>query len=460
MCKVSIIIPVYNTGEYLIKCLDSCVNQTLKDLEVLVIDDASTDDYTINVMNSYKAKYGNKVWIQRLEKNSGQGVARNAGISLAHGTYLYFLDSDDYLETNACEILYDRAKKANAEIVFCDSYVLNQQQISFWSNFYFYGEIRNMLLLMLDVHSSGKLISSSLVKGQRLYFPDEKFYYEDSAITPIWPLMANRYAKVDLPLWTYVQREGSTVHTYENSFMELDLIKAVDFFVKRSNELGIYSRNHVFIEIYILARLLDTYNRLVYKYDIVLKEELQKIKEAVLQFVPDYKENVLYDSFFMVEETNIIEDIVAEKIFESNQNKIQTQELKDRYNNNLFDQYCAKHEDKIVEFIQVIKKHKLYDYAIWGANIQQQIIFKYLLKNNGFIKVVDPGKKMQQVKLAGGYRVEDPQELGRPYEVLFVTNNVIHRRIREMFPNATIINIVEIIRYKMDFDEILCNLGL
>lgn len=460
MCKVSIIIPVYNTGEYLIKCLDSCMNQTLKDLEVIVIDDASTDDYTIDIMNKYKKRYDNTVRLKRLEKNRGQGIARNVGISLAHGKYLYFLDSDDFLETNACNVMYDMAQRTKADIVFCDSYFGSQDKRSFYSNFYFYGEIRNKLLLMMDVSPCGKIISSDIIKGRQLYFPNEKYIYEDSAITPVWTLEANKYAKVDLPLWTYVRREGSIIHIADNQFRELDLIKAIDFFVKKCKELKIYSCNRMYIEIYILARLLDTYYRLVNKYDIVLKEGISKIKDAILQFVPNYKANELYDSFFMVEETNIIEDIASGKMFADNQSEILAQELKDRYNNSLFEQYCAKHEEKIAEFMQIIKKHKLYDYAIWGANIQQQIIFSYILKNNGFIKIIDPGKRMQQVKLAGGNRVEDPQELGRDYQVLFVTNNSIHKRIREMFPNATIINMVEIIRYKMNFDEILCNLGL
>ena len=112
--KVSVIIPVYNTGKYLRECLDSVVNQTLKDIEIICVDDGSTDNSPA-ILREYAAEDGRiKVFTQ---ENINAGAARNTGLSNATGEYLSFLDSDDFLEFNAVERLYECAKSRKAEIV-------------------------------------------------------------------------------------------------------------------------------------------------------------------------------------------------------------------------------------------------------------------------------------------------------------------------------------------------------
>ena len=97
MPKVSVIIPVYNVEKYLRECLDSVVNQTLKDIQIILIDDGSTDS-SLGICKEYAQK-DNRIKIIE-QKNQGAGAARNRGMSEAKGDYLYFLDSDDFLELN------------------------------------------------------------------------------------------------------------------------------------------------------------------------------------------------------------------------------------------------------------------------------------------------------------------------------------------------------------------------
>src|SRR5699024_6015694 len=94
--KVSVIVPVYNSELYLKDCLDSLVNQTLKDLEIIIVDDASTDK-SLKIIMEYKNKYPNIIKVFQNEQNKGQGASRNVGLSLATGEYIGFLDSDDYV---------------------------------------------------------------------------------------------------------------------------------------------------------------------------------------------------------------------------------------------------------------------------------------------------------------------------------------------------------------------------
>ena len=94
--KVSIIVPVYNSERYLSDCLNSLVNQTLSEIEIIAIDDASTD-HSLEILIDYAAKYPRKVKVYKNDQNKGQGASRNIGLSIANGEYVGFLDSDDYV---------------------------------------------------------------------------------------------------------------------------------------------------------------------------------------------------------------------------------------------------------------------------------------------------------------------------------------------------------------------------
>lgn len=112
--KVSVIIPVYNVEKYLAQCLDSVINQTLKDIEIICVDDGSPDN-SGKILDEYAARDARIRVIH--QKNAGQGVARNVAMQIAKGEYIQFLDSDDWLAPNACEILYTKAKKHNLDML-------------------------------------------------------------------------------------------------------------------------------------------------------------------------------------------------------------------------------------------------------------------------------------------------------------------------------------------------------
>ena len=114
MVKISIIIPVFNVEEYLRECLDSVVNQSFKDVEIICINDGSTDN-SLNILNEYASKDDRFKIIS--QKNFGQGHARKVGLDEAIGDYVLFLDSDDFLELNTFELLYDNILSNNSDVV-------------------------------------------------------------------------------------------------------------------------------------------------------------------------------------------------------------------------------------------------------------------------------------------------------------------------------------------------------
>lgn len=117
--KVSIIIPVYNPRELLVKCLDSVINQTLRDIEIICIDDGSSDG-SIDILNEFYQK-DNRIKIFR-QKNKGAGFSRNLGLEHANGDYIVFLDSDDWIEKDMCETLYKKAINSNCDLILFNAF--------------------------------------------------------------------------------------------------------------------------------------------------------------------------------------------------------------------------------------------------------------------------------------------------------------------------------------------------
>ena len=113
--KISIIIPVYNVEKYLSECLDSCINQTMREIEIICVDDCSTDS-SGKILQNY-ARMDSRVKVIMHETNKKQGAARNTGLKYATGEYVWFIDSDDYIALEACQLLYDTATKKSVDMV-------------------------------------------------------------------------------------------------------------------------------------------------------------------------------------------------------------------------------------------------------------------------------------------------------------------------------------------------------
>ena len=118
MPNVSVIVPVYNVEKYIDRCLDSLINQTLEDIEIIIVNDGSTDD-SEKIIKEYIKKYPQK-FIYLKKDNGGLSDARNYAIPYVNGEYLAFLDSDDYIEKETYKKMYELAKKEKSDMVECD----------------------------------------------------------------------------------------------------------------------------------------------------------------------------------------------------------------------------------------------------------------------------------------------------------------------------------------------------
>ena len=238
---ISLIMPIYNVKKYLKEALDSVVNQTFKDFEVLIINDGSTDG-SDEIAKRYVKEHKNFRFINQV--HVGAGPARNLGIENAKGEYIAFLDSDDYLSKNYLEILYNNAVKTGADISYC--------------NFTFYFEnsgyklympltARNCVLsgevalkkLMLDVKIHhfpwNKLCKRSLFIDNNVYFSN--IYFEDIAVSPQIFYYSKKVVITSKSLYYYRRRSGSISSSIDAKKLN-DLISALNitknFFIKNN----------------------------------------------------------------------------------------------------------------------------------------------------------------------------------------------------------------------------------
>ena len=122
MNKVSVIVPVYNAQNFLEKCIESLTQQTLKEMELIFVNDGSTDQ-SLQILEKYQKRFPKKVMVYSKE-NGGQASARNLGISKSRGEYIGFIDADDYVDTHMYEAMYKKAKKENSDYVECQYHYL------------------------------------------------------------------------------------------------------------------------------------------------------------------------------------------------------------------------------------------------------------------------------------------------------------------------------------------------
>ena len=187
MIKVSVIVPVYDTEKYLKKCLDSLVNQTLKEIEIIVINDCSPDN-SKEILKEYEKKYNN-IKVFHNKTNKGIGYNRNFGIEKATGEYIGFVDSDDYVDVTMYEKLYNKAKKDGLELVICNFYKMLEKEDSLEeiTPDFIIEEQKNTtlektpsLLSKVNLAPWNKLYKRSLL-GNDVRFP-EKLKYEDAIV--------------------------------------------------------------------------------------------------------------------------------------------------------------------------------------------------------------------------------------------------------------------------------------
>ncbi len=208
MPKVSVIIPVYNSEEYLEKCLDSVLGQDVQDIEIIIVNDGSPDN-SQEIIDRYTAKHSDKIKAFTKE-NGGQSSARNMALSFASGEFIAFVDSDDYLEPDMLKTSLSFAEANDYDIV-CFDFWQEKEGIKTESNYRFHiAEDTFRTYILNETSPCNKIIKRKIFEENNLRFTENSIY-EDLELIPQLANYTQKIGFLDDKLYNYVIHENSTM---------------------------------------------------------------------------------------------------------------------------------------------------------------------------------------------------------------------------------------------------------
>lgn len=337
---ISVIIPVYNVEKYLAKCLESVINQTLGEIEIICVNDGSTDN-SLQILEDF-ALNDQRIKIINIE-NGGQGAARNIGMQYARGQYISFIDSDDWIDLNMYEKLYENAITLNSEIVMCAIRLFDESTFEFKYDPYFtlgyfhesydnrvfnHIETKNFFF-KISVTPVNKLYESHFLHEINAKFPED-LIFEDSPFFYYIYLNARRVSLVRDFLYNYrVNRFNSTISKSNIKFIDIiEILKLTRKIFINTHNFDTYKD---YLNSFTIESVLSRYNQVDSEFkekffDLVLKyfqnmnldfDELNKLDTKTRN---RYKNVIKSDSYT---EFELTEKIRFLKI--SNNNKLKDQ---------------------------------------------------------------------------------------------------------------------------------------
>lgn len=245
MHKVSIIIPVYNVEAFLPKCLDSVINQDYPNIEIIIVNDGSTDS-SLDICRLYDNNFENVRLINQL--NKGVSVARNIGIQNATGDYCCFIDSDDYVETNYVSTMVEFISQADIDLVCCGCYRENNNGGVLWTRRCINHTLLSNQDAMINLYSSAgfcgwpwnKMFKLSIINDNNIRFPEDIKYCEDEVFCMNYILHVRKVYYIPDLLYHYMINEDSVnlsmIKNKEFNYRCLDRLKADDIMEKVVSE--------------------------------------------------------------------------------------------------------------------------------------------------------------------------------------------------------------------------------
>ena len=214
---VSVVVPIYNVEQYLPQCLDALLNQTLKDIEIICVNDGSTDN-SEKIAQEYAKKDERIRYIY--QENQGLSSARNTGIEVSTAPYLMFCDSDDWYDETMCEKMYQAIIQNDVALACCGTNIIYETDLHLKKSDENYYRIKfegiqlvsSDLILNTDVSSCNKIYKRSIIKNYHLTFPSGK-RYEDYCFFFRYLAVSNSVYFIQDKLYNYVRRSGSIMNT-------------------------------------------------------------------------------------------------------------------------------------------------------------------------------------------------------------------------------------------------------
>lgn len=312
MDKITVIVPIYNQEKYLDECIGSIINQTYKNLEIILVNDGSTDG-SLEICKKYK-KIDKRIKIISKE-NGGLSSARNAGLDAAHGKYIMFCDSDDYYVPKSCELLLKEINKKKADYVV-GNYINCDEDGTWWTKPIFDQDLyKNFRIRINDYDKSFYIMSSSVcnkmfrrafLKKWRIRFV-EGIPAEDAIFTMYCFMHSTHTYYIKDIIYAYRQRNsGTSISTNNNLNYFKGISKAykINYLnFKNSNELGFYRYFYLKTLFYIMYKYIDSTVMSDEDRELAL-EELQWFTKLSKELNIIYRDEEFFDIIKLVNKGN------------------------------------------------------------------------------------------------------------------------------------------------------------
>lgn len=307
MVKVSVVIPVYNVESYLEDCLNSVLHQTLTDIEVICVNDGSTDK-SLSILEKY-AKKDKRLTIVNQE-NMGHAVATNVGMTYTTGEYLFLMDSDDIIEFNALELTYKKAKENDVDFVIfkainydnaegkyyeTKSYSMKEVYSQVQDKVFSYEDVKDLIFTM-SVTPWSKLYNRKFILENNISFP-EGLIFDDNIF--FWEALFNAKRIVFLNEFLFIRRFYSTSSTNNGDLRFLDSIEINNLIWKTFRKFNHfdYHKNYLYN-----SKILSIYNRYTKIKDEYKDIFFHEMKKAYMMILND--EDLFNDFLENVSENN------------------------------------------------------------------------------------------------------------------------------------------------------------
>jgi glycosyltransferase involved in cell wall biosynthesis len=440
---ISIIIPVYNGESYLEKSIDSCLAQTYKNVEIIIVDDGSTDR-TKEIIQNYISLYPNIIRSCCHHKNKKLGAARNTGIKKAKGEFLIFVDGDDYIDMSMCDVLLNKQQNTHADIVCSDVYVMNgsQKKISTTIPNVSLPGCDFTLIRWMDCSACAKLIRRKIIIENDLFFP-EGIFYEDSAVVPVWMLVALKVEKVKEPLYFYVQRKSSICHSITNIEKELDALISIEYLHSKLTNMGLVEKYKNAFSIFSAMRVRDTWIRILNKHCGGNVNSFCKMQKVLKKYADDINENPY---FWMCYNENEIRFLLSlkEDDYPTFSYKLNCGDAK---NSNLAVNYFISQLERVKKILCVISAGFPQGVILWGMGKRGQMVYG-IIKDNSICEVyaVDQSKELIGNSLRENDVIYAYEDVKDKSEVILTTSMGVYIDIYERTRDKTVINIIWLLR--------------
>jgi glycosyltransferase involved in cell wall biosynthesis len=424
-------------ADYLRRCLDSCVNQTLREIEIIVINDCSPDPRDTDIMKEYKERFPDKVRCIWHESNKSTGAARNTGIRSARGEFIYCADSDDYIDLELCEKMYNAIVSENADMAVCDTnriekniIIKNWESNGNFSTSDLCERIKNLKIFATWVI----MIKKAIIDNNDLYFP-EYVLFED-AICVLWYLASPKIVRINDSLYYYCVRHNSYTQKYElqNCILPVKVILCCDYF----NNLDIAVKRLLFL--YLVRHLLYWCQVVCVNYPA----EFVKFCNSILDLLEIYKFD--YDSDIYLSEDNIR----VKKILRFIAQNIDVPDFNFEFI--AYKTSCDLYHNTITELKKTRRLLSLYTgkrLTVWGCGVIGERYAQNMSINGIEFEITDINTKIHGKRVTANAVVKPWSEVKDYTDVVLVSARGIFEQVRDKLakecPDIEVVDFVALV---------------